>query len=208
MDSEPAATLRVIGTASCASAPDRVQIRLAAEHTADGAPQALDGASASSASLVAAVKHAGVADSDIQTMGMSLDRGWDPQQSVPRGYVARHQFTIYAAMPLSGAVIAAAADAGGDDFRIESVNLVLSDPDPLRRRAQRDAFDDAHNQAAELARVAGRELGAALSVDTATGREPILPKAGLVLDRGGFPPALEGGEFAVSASVVVVYQLV
>lgn len=210
MTTEVSATLRVTGTATSGATPDQVELRLGVEHTADSAPEALDTAAAAAQRLVAAIKAGGVADHDVQTAGLSLDRGWDPEKNVPSKYVARHRFAVRASLDASGAVISAAAEAAGDDLRVDSVNLAVSDTDPLRARAQRDAFDDARTQATELARLAGRQLGPVLAIDTSPGSGPIplQPKAMRMMaaDAGG--PVIEGGEFTVTATIVVVYQLV
>ncbi|KYH43153.1 SIMPL domain-containing protein [Branchiibius sp. NY16-3462-2] len=204
-----AATLRVTGTATSGATPDRVELRLGVEHSASSAPAALDAAAAAAHRLVAAIKAADVADHDVQTAGLSLDRGWDPEKNVPSGYVARHRFAVRTALDASGEVIAAAADAAGDDLRVESVSLAVSDTDPLRTRAQRDAFDDARTQATELARRAGRQLGPVLAIDTspANGPIPLQPKAMRMMSADAGGPMIEGGEFTVTATIVVVYQL-
>ena len=210
MTTEESATLRVTGTATCGASPDRVELRLGVEHTADNASEALDAAATSAQRLVAAVKATGVADQDVQTAGLSLDRGWDSERNVQSGYVARHRFSVGAALDTSGTVISAAADAAGDDLRVESVSLAISETEPLRSRAQRDAFDDARSQATELARLAGRELGPVLAIDTspASGPIPLQPKAKRMMAMDAAGPVIEGGEFAVTATIVVVYELV
>lgn len=213
MTTEVSATLRVIGSASCGAPPDRVQIQLAAEHSAVTAPEALDGASTAAKALVSSVRTGGVADHEIQTSGMSLDREWDHQKNQESGYVARLRYTVTAPVDGAGELIASAADAAGDAIRIESVNLSLHDQGSLRERAQRDAFDDARTQAGELARLAGRQLGPVLLVDASptSGPMPLQPRMAMVLESGSSGrafPGFEGGEFSVSATVVVVYQLV
>ena len=210
MTTEASATLRVTGTATSGATPDQVELRLGVERTADSAPEALNTAGATAQRLVAAIKERGVADHDLQTAGLSLDRGWDPNKNVPSGYVARHRFAVRTGLDTSAAIIAAAADAAGDDLRVESVNLAVSDTDPLRARAQRDAFDDARTQATELARLAGRQLGPVLAIDTspASGPIPLQPKAMRMMSAEAAAPMIEGGEFTVTATIVVVYQLV
>lgn len=210
MTTEVSATLRVTGTATSGATPDQVELRLGVEHTADSAPQALDTTAATAQRLVAAIKATGVADHDVQTAGLSLDRGWDSEKNVQSGYVARHRFAVRTGLEASGGVIAAAADAAGDDLRLESVNLAVSETDPLRARAQRDAFDDARTQATELARLAGRQLGPVLAIDTspASGPMPLQPKALRMMSADAGAPMIEGGEFTVTDTIVVVYQLV
>lgn len=200
------ATLRVAGSARCSAAPDQVQIRLATERTAATAPAALEEASSAANALVAAIKRTGVPDSDLQTAGLSLDRQWNPEAGREEGYLARHRFTITAPVAAASELIAEAAAAAGDAIRIESVGLALSDPGPLRERAQRDAFDDARNQAAELARLAGRSLGPVLSMDTTADHSVSPMPRGVMFAEAA--SVVEAGEIGVSATVVVVYELV
>lgn len=213
MTNENAATLRVTGSATHGAAPDRVQIQLAAEHSAPTAPQALDGASTAAEALVAAIRAGGVSDQELQTSGMSLDREWDHQRNRESGYVARLRYTVSAPVARASELIASAADAAGDAIRIESVGLSVSEQGPLRERAQHDAIDDARTQAVELARLAGRQLGPVLLVDASPGSGPIpvRPMMAMAMESGsvgrGFP-GIEAGEFTVTATVVVIYQLV
>lgn len=209
MTTEVPATIRVVGSATSSATPDCVILRLGVDHTAASAPEALDASAATGRALVSAVREAGVADHDVQTSDLSLDRDWDPEMKAPTRYVARHRFTVRAPLDLSGAVIAAAGSAAGDDFRVDSISLAIDDPDPLRARAQRDAFDDARTQATELARLAGRQLGPVISLDTApeSGLSPLQPKGIRMVEMASSGPGIEGGRSAVSATVVVVYQL-
>lgn len=205
--------LRVTGTATSGTTPDRVQIQLAAEHSAPSAPQALNGASSAAEGLVAAVRAAGVSNQDLQTSGMSLDRQWDHQTNRESGYVARLRYTVSAPIDQASELIASAANAAGDAIRIESVWLSVSEQGPLRERAQHDAIDDARTQAVELARLAGRQLGPVLVVDASpsSGPMPLQPRMAMAMESGaasrGFA-GIESGEFTVTATVVVVYQLV
>lgn len=156
--------ITVVGTATVSVPADRVRLRIAVEHYADAAAEALTRSSESARSLRSVLRSAGVADQRLQTVGVAVDGQWGEQQKIV-GYVARQRFSAIAEnVAEAGELLEQLGRAVGDALRIESVEVFAADDAEARRLARNEAYDDAVAQASALAERAGRRLGHVRSI--------------------------------------------
>jgi len=107
------------------------------------------------------------------------------------------------------AVIAAAAQAVGDDIQLNGINLELSDNTTQLKGARQAAISAAAARARVWAELAGRHLGKVLSVSEVVGNQgnfsPCGGAGGGCGGGGGTP--IQAGQANVTVDVAVVYEL-
>jgi uncharacterized protein len=198
-------TVTVTGTGSAQVAPDSAVVRLAAVARGSGVAEAYAAMSGTAATAVeVAQRH--TEDRRVASTGITV---WPTRDHEGRetGYEARHAFAIGCLdLASAGAMLSELAGEVGDGLAIDSVGLEVTEDHGAGRRAREAAFHDALDRAAQLARLAGAELGVVQSIvedDAGHGHGPT-PKMAMMRDSGS---GLEPGEAAVTTSVTVVWAL-
>jgi uncharacterized protein YggE len=105
------------------------------------------------------------------------------------------------------AAISAAVESGGDDVRLESLQLVLSDDSAVRALAREAAWQDAVRAAAQFASLASATLGRVLSVTDLRAAPGPVPVAGLQRASAVEGLPVESGRNRVEACVTVTWEL-
>ncbi len=190
-------SITVHGSASASAVPDTMSLSLAVENHHAQAAQAFEQVSAGAHALITAVLSV-APETNLSTSGVTLSArtAWRDEMNVLLGYDA--STTLEAtAVPLEAisAVLAAAVETGGDDLRIHSLRSEVSDPISALRAARELAFSDAHSKAAELAQLAGRQLGQALQIRE-SGPDSAVPlqRAGLRAMAAKSMPVIAGSQ--------------
>jgi uncharacterized protein YggE len=160
--------------------------------------------------MVQAARHHGVTDDDIQSSGLSLHTHHGPAGR-PKGFRAWNQVLLTLRdLDDAGTVLAQVIAAGGDASRVHGMRLAASDHGAGLDAARTAAVDDARHQAAELARLARRELGGVRRISTSAAHR----SGGQVqmdwMEQGGRQSGLpiEAGFTTVTVSVHVRFDLV
>jgi len=205
----------VSGSGKVAVVPDIAQLRLGIEAQEASVAEAQSRAAQAMEAVVAALKDGGVAPRDIKTSYFSIQRitRWDERkgQEVVIGYRVSNMVTAkMREMDKLGALIDAAASAGGDLIRIDSISFSVEDPSPYYQEARKKAMADARAKAEELAELAGVTLGKPIYISESTYtsfpsyREEFLVKAaGAPMPQTPISP----GETEISLSVQVAYAI-
>ncbi len=220
----PSITARGVGEVT--GVPDTVIVVLGVETQAAQAADALASNNESSAAVIDELKSAGVADEDIQTSQFSIspvfgeDRQVAPDLPIPpppgpRGDIVGYTVTNLVTARIStdanaGDIIDAAAEAAGDDIRVQSVRFEIDDKSGLYAEARADAVERAREQAEQLAEAAGVELGDVRSItEESTGGFPPMPRAEFdqALGGGAGGPGFEPGSEELTLQVEVVYEI-
>lgn len=205
-------TITVSGHGWAEGAPDLTFVTLGVEcrnHSVDGAFSAAGGALAA---VSDALRGGGVADSDLQSSGLTVraDLMWrDGEGQQVAGYVAAATLTARLRnLHAAPALLAAAVTAGGNNARLNNLQLAVEDPASLRERARAAAWEDAARSANQLAALANATLGSVVSVSeqpTAGGPAPL---AGLQRVSAAESMPLEPGRCREEAAVTVCWELV
>ncbi|MFF1882307.1 SIMPL domain-containing protein [Pseudarthrobacter sp. NPDC058196] len=206
-----AGTVTVTGSGWAEAVPDLVTVSVAVECRAPSVADAYAAAGRGLASVAAALRQQGVASADLRTGGLSVraDLAWrDGEGQKLVGYVAGGSLAVRLRdVDNAPAAISAAVESGGDDVRLESLRLVLSDDSAVRAQAREAAWQDALRAAAQFASLASATLGRVLSVtDQRAGPGPV-PVAGLQRASAVEAPAIESGRNRVEAGVTVTWEL-
>ena len=193
----PAPGITVQGTGRVSGQPDTLTATVGVEVERPDVQAALDAARAGAQRVIDAVVDAGVAEEDVQTAEFDVHpRYEEPSRGSPpaiRGYLVRNLVEVKVReIDRAGQVLAAATEAGGEDARVRGVRFSLEDNTQLVAQARDRAFADARSRAEQYAQLAGRGLGALVSVEETTTPSP--PAARFA----------EGGEVAGDAATTSV----
>lgn len=206
-----ARTVTVTGTGTAAAAPDLLTLSIGVESRRDSAGDAYAAVGEASAAVTAALRSRGVENRDIRTSGLNVraDVVWQEGRGQQvTGYVASSMLSVRLRDLASGSgVIAAAVEAGGNDVRLDGMQLGFADAAAVMALAREAAWADARAAAAQLAGLAGAELGEVVSVRQHPMPSAPVPVGGMQRAFAADAMAVEAGESSVSTSVTVEWEL-
>jgi len=163
------------------------------------------------AAVVSALQEVGIAEKDIRTSQYSVHYEPEPMRKVSEGPVPENQRSYLVSnmvrvtvrdVDRAGTVLDAAVEAGAN--QVWGVDLNVSDEDRWQDQAREKAMSDARSRAAELARLAGVELGEVLSISEVVGTSPV-PMMVIQSGRGG--GAVEQGELSLAMQIQVTFAV-
>lgn len=203
-------TISVTGTGTAEAPPDVLTLSVGVECRRTSVGTAYADAGTASAAVAATLRQQGVADADMRTSGLNVrpELVWrDGEGQHVAGYVASSVLTVRV-RPVAGAsaVIAAVVDAGGDDVRLNGLELGFADESEVIARAREAAWRDAATAAEQFAALASARLGRVLSVTEQPLQGPV-PMA--TMERAAAVDAIsvEGGHATAGTRVTVVWEL-
>jgi uncharacterized protein YggE len=204
-------TILVTGTGSAEAAPDLLTLLIGVECRRETVGAAYADAGKVSAAVTAALRDHGVGSQDITTTGLNVraEVNWQEGrgQSVS-GYLASSVLSVRI-RELAGAseIIAAAVGAGGNDVRLNGLELGFTDPSAVTARARDAAWNDALATAQHFASLAGARLGKVVSVTQHSGFQPPVPVVKMQRAVAADSLSVEAGESGITATVDVVWEL-
>lgn len=160
--------------------------------------------------VIDALKGKGVAEEDIATTNYSIWPEYEYRNDTQtlRGY--RVQNVVSASirdLDNAGAAIDAATAAGGNDTIVQGVRFAIEEDSELVTAARAAAWADARSKAEQLAGLAGRRLGAAVSISESTS----FPAPGPIYARaeaaGDVATPIEPGQQTVTVTISVQFAL-
>ncbi len=207
-------TISVTGTGRVTLTPDRFSFTAGVQTTAPTVEEAVNQNNARMAAVIAALKRAGAADTEIRTSNFSIYPQQVYEQGKPPhvvGYQASNSVTVTKSdIGAAGKLLQVALNAGVN----ETSGLIFEVSDPARGRDQglRAAFEDARAKATLLAQTAGRSLGRALTITEGLEVQPIPPRpmpVGVMAAKaeaiGQIP--VESGSRELTYNVSVVFEM-
>ncbi|MFC9963423.1 SIMPL domain-containing protein [Nocardia ignorata] len=215
----PQPSTTTFGRGTVRAIPDLIRVTLTVESRAATVAGAYDRAGQRVNAVVAALRTAGVRDSDMATSGLGVRTETvytDNGRNEIVGYLASTGLSI-ALREGSGTepaeTVAAAVNAGGDDVRLGGLTRGIADPAPLLIQARDAAYDDALAKAEQYAARAGVRLGAVLQITEDTSPTPRAYDVSAEMDspimfaRSSSPVPVVPGETEVGANVRVTWAL-
>ena len=195
--------ITVTGRGTVRAAPDRADCSFGVETQGESAGEALAANGAVAATVIEAVKNAGVAPEDVQTQQVSVypRHSNDGRQIVGFGagnsVVARIR-----EIARVGAVIEAAVEAGANT--VHGPTFAVSDQAGRYEALLEAAFTDARAKAEALAAATGVTLGAVVNV-VEGGAPPGPLRAKLAAELASAP--IEGGLEELTATLTVTFSI-
>jgi len=204
-------TITVTGTATAEAPPDLMTVSVGVECRRDSVGTAYADAGTAAASVSGALRRHGVADSDIRTSGLNVrpELVWrDGGGQQVTGYVTSSVLTVrLRQVTAASGVIAAVVDAGGDDVRLNGLELGFADESAVMAQAREAAWQDAVATAEQFASLAAVRLGAVVSISEHPAGSGPVPLARIQRAAATEAISVEAGHASVGASVTVVWEL-
>jgi uncharacterized protein YggE len=204
-------TLTVTGTGTAEAPPDLLTISVGVECRRASVGSAYADAGAASAAVAGVLRQHGVSDADIRTSGLNIrpELVWrEGEGQHVAGYVASSVLTVRVRlMTAASAVIAAAVGAGGDDVRLNGLELGFADESAVLARAREAAWQDALAAAEQYASLASARLGAVVSIAEHPLSSGPVPVARLERAVAADALSVEAGHASLGASVTVAWEL-
>lgn len=160
--------LSVSASGQAEARPDRAQFQAGIETRAATARQASTGNGEKIAEIVAALRALGVAERDIQTRNVSVQRiEYGPQRGQ---FQAANVVEVTLREPdKAGEAVAAVTEAGANI--VSGPNLSMTDPEATANLAYADAYKAARARAEAYAKAAGMEVSRVLYIRDAGGTQ-------------------------------------
>lgn len=204
-------TISVTGSGSAEDAPDLLTLSIGVESRRESVGAAYGDAGRSSAAITAALRDHGVDNRDITTSGLNVraELNWqEGRGQTVSGYLASSMLSVrIRELASSARIIAAAVAAGGDDVRLNGLELGFADPAAVTARAREAAWADALATARHFASLAGASLGKVVSLAQQPVSSAPIPVAKMQRAVAADSLTVEAGESSVSATVGVVWEL-
>jgi uncharacterized protein YggE len=202
--------ITVTGTGNVSGVPNELDLSMGVQANGGSVAGALRQANGAVRSITAVLTHSGVAASDIQTSGLSIQPNYS-SSGAPSGYGVSEQISVTLRhLSAAGSQISAAARAGGNATVIDGVSLNLSDTSSLMAAARVKAVTDAKAKAEAYARALGRPLGPVVSMSETPPALPYQPlpfgEAVPAAGRASAVPVHPGTQ-QLSVTVTVVFAL-
>ena len=215
--------ITVSGEGRVSAKPDVAKITagVISEDESLAAAQASD--ARSSQAVVAFLKREGVAESDIKTVGYSIQPRYSSPppcvaypcpaaERTPKivGYQVRDRYEVTVRdLAKASRILAGLVNAGANE--VSGIAFTIDAPEELQARARQEAIADARAKAGKLAGDLGRRLGRIVNFsEGGYVPPPIFFERGVALGKGGEGPApspsIQPGENEIVVTVSMTYE--
>ena len=206
--------ITVQGQGKSEGTPDVLRLSLSVDVTKSTIQDALDSSNAAVSKVMSALRQNGVAQKDIQTTGLSIDRAYTyPRNAAPRfrGYEVGNSIQVKIRdLKNAGKTISASATAAGNAVRIDGISFDLQDNVALLKSARDSAMADAKTKAEQYASDSGRQLGKVVVItEQQQPSYPVQVFAGAIAAPSMAGPSdvpISAGVQQVTVTVTVVYE--
>jgi hypothetical protein len=207
-----AADLRTIamgGHGEVKAAPDQAQVNAGVTTSAATAAQALAANTTRMTGVFAALKKAGIAEKNIQTINFSVSPQYTNGAGNERPRLTGYQVSNEVSVRLDdvnklGATLDALVTAGAN--QMNGINFSIHDTAAMLQKAREAAIADAKDRAGTYARAAGVTLGPIQSISEGGGSGPV-PMFKPMRMMAAAPVPVAAGEESVTADVSVVWEI-
>jgi uncharacterized protein len=196
----------VVGTGTVQVTPDLAYVTVGTQTRATTAKEAQDQNNATMTAVLASIRRLGIADKDIQTLGLSLSPVYRNDGSAITGYDASNAVTIrFQDINQAGPVLDAAVAAGANTG--VSIRFGVKDPDGAYRQALGSAAVDAQAKAAAIAKAMGVQIKAIESaVEESAGMPSPAGLGDLGVRTAAAPAPVQPGEMTITARLRITYS--
>ncbi|HEV7768490.1 MAG TPA: SIMPL domain-containing protein [Thermoanaerobaculia bacterium] len=213
MHAPPPESVSVSGTGRSSVTPDRFTFTVGVQTVAPTVDDAVTQNNKRVATVIAALKAAGVKDADIQTSNFNIWPQQDYQEGrqLPKilGYQVTNSVTVRSTkIADAGRLLGIAISSGVNNAT--GINFENSDPARGRDSGLKAAFDDAKAKATLLAQAAGRTLGRVLTIHEGAQQMPPQPypvQRAMAMEARVADVPVESGTQEQSYTVSVTFEL-
>jgi uncharacterized protein len=207
----------VNGEGKVTAVPDIATISIGVESQAATVSLAQSKASTAMTAVMDVLKKNGVAEKDIKTQYFNIQQQtrWDQnkQEPVVIGYQVINTVTAkIRELDKAGTIIDAAAAAGGDLTRVNSISFSIDDPTNFQNEARDKAIAAAKAKAEQMAKAAGVNLGKPTYISESSYipgpiyRDTLKAEAAIEAPAAA-PTPISPGEMEITVNVQVTYAI-
>ncbi len=205
-------TITVDGTGQAAGTPDSMVTTIGVDTRVATPSAALNAANHAMSLVQGSLRGHGVADKDVKTVGLSVSPYFSYPKGQPtlKGYEATEQASVtLRSLGTAGGILSAVVKAGGKPVTIQQLSLDLESDSTLVTQARASAFASAKDKATQYAALAGRTLGAVLSVSESNGstQPAVYASAAAAAPAAASSVPVSAGSASVDVTVTVVFSL-
>jgi hypothetical protein len=202
-------TIAMGGHGEVKAAPDQAQVNAGVTTSAATAAQALAANTTRMTGVFAALKKAGIAEKNIQTINFSVSPQYTNGTNTERPRLTGYQVSNDVSVRLEdvsklGATLDALVTAGAN--QMNGISFSIRDTAAMLQKAREAAIADAKDRAETYARAAGVTLGPIQSISEGGGSGPV-PMFKAVRMMASAPVPVAAGEESVAADVSVVWEI-
>jgi len=210
-DDDHRRTISVSGTGSVRVKPDLATAVVGTTKTSAKLPEAKAAADAAIAQIKAAVRRAGVAETDIQSVQYQIYRvEANPQAGIRESvWKVVHMLQVRTTKPETiASIVDAAVAAGATD--VQNIGFSVDKLAPHRAKSRELAVAAAKEKALQLAELLNVRVGEVVSVTETSGEYFPMAQMNMRMesaDFGGGGSGISGGQIEVPTSVQVVFGI-
>lgn len=202
------ATVTSHGQGTAEGTPDLLTIQFSIHTHGSTAVVALNSNSTSTQALIKQLRTDGIAQSDLQTTGLSLLPTYSGPSPTITGYQVSNIVTARITnIASAGTTIDNAVKAAGNAIRVNQFTFSVLNTSNLYGQARAQGVTQAAVEATAMARAAGRKLGPLCSLND--NAASVIPQASLFGSATSSASAvpIQAGSEQIKANVTAVYQL-
>lgn len=203
----------ISGLGEVKSPPDMATISTGVVSEAVSAKDALAKNNAAMASVIAALKNAGIKEEDIQTSGFSVSPKYppyQPNQTTQRivGYTVSNNVTAHVkALKNLGPILDTLVQSGSN--QIGGITFGIDEPKKVLDEARKKAVADARAKAELYAEAAGVSLGRVIQISESSAITPPMPMMRMAVETASADASvpIAAGQQTVSATISITYEI-
>ena len=205
----PVRSITVSGSGSVSVKPDMVSMKFIVKNTGWNCPQTAERNAINTSNTIAAIKEAGIPESDISTYDYSITQ--DNSHTYAGEYTVRNTIAVLIRnIDLTGKVIDAAVKNNTGANGITSFEYLVSDKATALREARTLAIKNAQDAASLLAGASGCKVNGVLEIRedyTSAGRGNDMMFKAAAMSSNGTPTPIVEGNITITSNVTVKYEL-
>jgi uncharacterized protein YggE len=206
--SSSGATITVTGSGTVTGKPNTMSFQVGVQNEAATAKQALAQNNAQMSALEASLLNHGITKKNMQTSGLDIYANTNANGTITGFSVEDDLNVVTHRLDSAGAALDAAANAVGNNIVLNGVTFSISNQSKLLASARARAIENAHTEAAQIAKGAGTSVG---DIARVTDQENS-GTTGVVYPENNFASAarsvpVQSGSQSISVQVNVVYHL-
>lgn len=204
--------ISVTGEGKVSVTPDVAILQLGVQAQSSSVADAQSQASQAMNKVMNALTTNGIAQDDIQTQQFSITQLTRYDQNTQTQVVTGYQVTNTVSAKIrdiskTGEIIDAAATAGGDLTRVNSVTFTLNDPTAATTQARDLAMTNAKSKAQQLAEGAGVTLGTPTYISESS-YVPVAPVPMAAESKAAVSTPISPGQQEITVTVQVTYGII
>lgn len=207
--SSSAATITVTGSGTVSGTPDTMSFQIGVQTTSATATGALNANNVQMGKLQKSLLNNGITKKDLQTSGLNIYENVNSSQQIT-GFTAQDELNVTTHhIKRAGAALDAAANAVGNGIQLNGVTFSISNQSKLLAAARARAIENAHTEAAQIAKGAGTTVGSVVKVtdEENTGTTGVVYPLNYAFKATASAVPLQQGSQSISVQVQVIYSL-